>query len=139
MPRRSDTSGDVVPFVFPSPPIPPPEELTSEQRADWVRLVNAFPSSRFSAGSVPLLTELVRHQARARQLNEALDGLRETGLMGTETRRIFTALTRAARDETKLLMTLCTKLRLANQSSERKDHAEAAGRAMATGPAPWET
>jgi hypothetical protein len=138
MPRSSEAAGDVVPFVLPGTPLPPPKDLTSEQRADWERLVGAYPAQRFDAGSVPLLVELVRHQARSRQLNEALDGLREAGLTGTEARRVFTQLTRMAREETKLLMTLSVKLRLANQSSERKDHAEAARRGMAMGRAPWE-
>jgi hypothetical protein len=118
--------------------MPPPEELTPEQRTDWERLVGAFPAQRFDAGSVPLLTELVRHQARSRQLNEALDELRQTALASESLRRVFVALTRAARDETKLLMMLCTKLRLATQSKERKDHAEAALRGVATGPVPWD-
>jgi hypothetical protein len=139
MPRMSVVASEIEPFALPSTPLPPPEGLTLEQRSDWERLVNAFPSSRFDPGSVPLLTELVRHQARSRQINESLDQLRQTGLTGTETRRIFTSLTRAAREEAKLLVTLCTKLRLANQSNERKDHAEAARRRMAMGRAPWET
>jgi hypothetical protein len=137
MPRQSDAAGDVVPFVLPCSPLPPPEDLTPEQSADWVRLVGAFPAARFNAGSVPLLTELVRHQALSRQINEALDGLRQTGLTGTETRRIFNSLTRAAREETRLLISLTTKLRLAPQTAERKDHAEAAQRSTATGTPPW--
>jgi hypothetical protein len=138
MPRLSSVAAEVTPFALASEPMPPPEGLTPEQSADWNRLVRAYPAERFDAGSVPLLTELVRHQARSRQINETLDELRQTGLTGTEARRIFTSLTRAAREEAKLLMTLCVKLRLANQSSERKDHAEAARRAMAMGRAPWE-
>lgn len=138
MPRQSDAAGDVIPFVLPGTPLPAPEGLTLEQRADWERLVNAYPATRFNAGSVPLLTELVRHQALSRQINEALDELRQTKLASAESRRVFASLSRAAREEAKLLMTLCVKLRLANQSSERKGHAEAAGRAMAMGRAPWE-
>ena len=139
MPRLSIIASETEPFALAGEPLSPPEDLTSEQRADWERLVGAYPRERFDAGAVPLLTELVRHQARSRQLNEALDGLRQTGLTGTETRRIFASLARAAREETKLLVTLATKLRLAPQSNERKDHAEAARRRMAMGRAPWET
>jgi hypothetical protein len=137
MPRLSSIAAETTPFVLASEPLPAPEGLSPEQSADWNRLVGAYPASRFNAGAVPLLTELVRHQARSRQINEALDELRQTGLTGTETRRIFTSLMRAAREEAKLLMTLCVKLRLAPQSAERKDHAEAARRGMPTGPVPW--
>jgi len=138
MPRVSSIASETTPFALAGEPLAAPEGLSPEQLADWNRLVGAYPAERFDAGSVPLLTELVRHQARSRQINETLDELRQTGLTGSEARRIFNSLTRAAREEAKLLVTICTKLRVAPQTKERKDHAEAAHRRMALGRAPWE-
>jgi hypothetical protein len=129
--------------AFPVRPMEPPDYLTSEQAADWRALVGAFPAERFGPDSVPVLVELVRHQAIARQLDENLAGMRRRILTsdsptGVKQRRMFIQLVRAHAAESQLIAMLSVKLRLADQSKTRKVLAEAERERTPTGPRPWD-
>jgi hypothetical protein len=89
------------------------------------------------------LVELVRHMSIARQLNEQLNELRQRDLNRdsktvSATRRIFLQLADAARHETRIITSISTKLRLLDQSKERKSLATTRREEMAVGPKPWD-
>src|SRR6266511_1637736 len=122
----------------------PPAELSKDEARYWIALVHAFPAERFDVDDVPLLTELCRHQSLAQKINVELNAMRRTRLIGPSPERVkvramFNQLLRAAREESKLIANLCVKLRLAQQTSERKIVAERERARMATGPRPWDT
>jgi hypothetical protein len=124
--------------------LPPPAELSKDEARYWVALVGQFPRERFDIDDVPLLVELCRHQNLARKINVELNAMRRTRLIGPSPERVkvramFNQLLRAAREETKLITNICVKLRLAQQTSERKIVAERERARMATGPRPWDT
>jgi hypothetical protein len=131
-------------YAVPGRVLPPPEYLTEEQRRFWKALVDPFPPERFSVDHESALVELVRHQAIAAQLNEQLSALRRRDLNRDSksvnaTRRIFLQLADAARHETRIITSISTKLRLLDQSKERKSLATARREQMGVGPKPWET
>jgi hypothetical protein len=144
MPREAAAVEDTVAFIVPNAPMPPPSELTEQEVRYWRALVDAFPGDRFGADDHVLLVELVRAQARARQINEQLELMRTRALTmttvpGNKIRRVFIQLAQEAREESRLIAMLCVKLRLATQTRQRKIVADRERERMATGPRPWET
>ncbi len=66
MPKTSIAVQQTAEFALPARPMEPPVGL-SEEEAGYLRgLVGQFPRERFDVDDVPLLVELVRHQATAR-------------------------------------------------------------------------
>jgi hypothetical protein len=143
MPKTSVAEAETIPFALPGSPMAPPAELSTDEARYWIALVHAFPAERFGPDDVPLLVELCRHQNLARKINVELDAMRRTRLIGpsperAKARAMFNQLLRASRAESELIAMLCTKLRLAHQSSERKIVAARARERMGTGPRPWD-
>jgi hypothetical protein len=139
---------EAIPFAIAAPALSPPEDLTAEQQADWVRITSAFEADWFDAGNAPLLVELVRHLSYSRHLGEQLAALRKRALAsGTPASakqlRVFNQLLRMQRGETQIIAVLSVKLRLSNSAHRTNDprRGRGDGRLAATvpsGPKPWE-
>ena len=81
--------------------------------------------------------------AIARQLSEALAAFRDRSLTGTgkadvARRATFLQLSAAAREQTKVIISLSTRLRLTPQSRTRKENADTQARREPGGPRPWD-
>jgi hypothetical protein len=143
MARPSAAAVEQIAYAIPAAPLPAPDYLTDEQKADWRTLVEPFAPGRFKPDQVPVLVELMRAQSRARHVNEQLATLRKRDLTsdtkgGRERRAIYMQLRDMADAETRLISSLSTKLRLTDQSNVRKALATAEREKMATGPRPWD-
>jgi hypothetical protein len=143
MPKESAAAQGMTPFAIASAPMPPPRGLSAEEAGYWHALVDNFPGDRFGPDDRPLLTELCRHQATARQIARELDAMRRVRLIGPSperatVRQVFAQLARMAREESKLIATLSVKLRLAAQTKTRKVLAEAERARTPIGPRPWD-
>src|SRR5262249_21178531 len=79
MPRSSASARQIAAYAATTAQLAPSADLTQEQRDDWYALVNAYPG-RFTIDERPLLTELFRHMAVARQVAAELATLRECPL-----------------------------------------------------------
>jgi tRNA threonylcarbamoyladenosine modification (KEOPS) complex Pcc1 subunit len=116
MPRIA-AAAEVAPFAVAGTPLPPPTCLTPVEAAYWRQIVSASPASRFDAGSVSVLTG--------------------KGRAAAATRAMFLQLAASARDQSRLVATLSTKLRLIEQT-KRKSVAETERRKVPSGPRPWD-
>jgi len=143
MPRASAAAIVTAECAVLGVPMEPPVTLDEEQARFWRELVGNFPAGRFNAGDRPLLIELCRHQAIARNVHEELEKMRRW-VLSAETphaakrRGVFLQLLRMAREETKVISMLCVKLRLGTQSRTEKRGAEAEHSRMSVGARPWD-
>jgi hypothetical protein len=144
MPRTSAEAHAAIATAIPSERIDPPPGLTEEQAAEWRQIVSRFPPDHFGGENVPLLAELVRHTSFSRQLAEQLARMRNISLTlttprGAKQRSLFRQLLSMHVAESKAIMALSVKLRLAN-SSYRLDSSrdERASRMVPNGPRPWD-
>jgi hypothetical protein len=141
MARTSAAAQATVASAIPCEPMPPPPDLPPEQQKDWQDLVGNLPSNWFSTHDKPLLVELVRHQAIARQLSAEIAKMRRWSLNDlsartAKRRAIFVRLLRSAVLESETIARLCTRLRLTPQSQQRSRDAGIARSRSASGPRP---
>jgi hypothetical protein len=139
---RTSAAAQVV-CAIPAAPLPAPDYLTPEQQKDWQDLVGNLPSNWFSTHDKPLLVELVRHQASARQLSAEIAKIRRWSLTDlsartAKRRAIFVRLLRSAVLESETIARLCTRLRLTPQSQQRTRDAGIARQRAPSGPRPWD-
>jgi hypothetical protein len=87
--------------------LPPPRSLTDEQAEVWSAIVSGHPADWFSAGSVPVLTQLCRHVMICQRLTELIE-------MGNE--EDWLELIKEQRQESAIVTRLATSLRLTPQS-----------------------
>ena len=111
----------------------PPNDLTPEQRLEWVLVVNAAPVDWFSPCNLQVLAQYTRHAVASRrvaQLIEQAESDDEFSVLEYE------KLLKMQERESRVITTLLTKMRLTQQSifSARKTRPhEDAGAAK-----PWE-
>lgn len=55
----------------------PPAELSSEQRMEWLAVVNRLPADWFQPETYPLLSQYCRHVVSARRVAELVSALEE--------------------------------------------------------------
>jgi hypothetical protein len=144
MARHSAAEEAVVPLAIPSPELAPPAELTPEEAAIWREITGSMPPSWFDSGNAPVLVELCRHIVLSRWLAAELEKMRNADLTaatarGQKQRAIYRQLLQAAREESRLIMMLSTKLRLTNSSHRRDERYDDRRRlALPQGRPPWE-
>ena len=133
MSRQSTASLSVVPIGVPVR-LAPPADLTEEQAARWVAVVDSKPVDWFGPDSAPLLKEYVRAEAMcdllAVQIEAALEG------DPVETALLLKGFLDMRDKESKRLTSIATKLRLTQQSRYTPQAAATADR-KASGARPW--
>lgn len=130
MSRKSTASLSVVPIGVPVR-LAPPEDLTPEQAARWVAVVDSKPVEWFGPDSAPLLKEYVRAEAMCDLLAVQI----EAGIAGGESGEVK-ALLDMRDKESKRLTSIATKLRLTQQSRYTPQAAATADK-KASGARPW--
>lgn len=143
MPRIAAAAASMLPHAVADKPLEPPRELSPVEAGFWRQIVGASPASRFDAGSVPVLTELCRAMGVAQMLAEQMAALGGRSLTGNgkaaaATRAMFLQLAASARDQTRVIVSLATKLRLCPQTNVRAITAERERREHPPGPRPWD-
>lgn len=90
-----------------------PYDLTPEERTVWRGVVDDFPAHWFTPATVPLLRQYCRHTVLANQLADEIAKARDAGAKLAD----LTHLMKIQANESRVLTTLATKMRLAQQSS----------------------
>jgi hypothetical protein len=133
MPRKSAASLAVIP---PSPrPYPEPlAHLSAPEAAIWRTIVKCRPPDFFDAANQVLLEQYCRHAHSANVIAKAIQAIPDPE---ADLRRYSKLLEMAAR-ESKAIMALSSKLRLAVQYSVRNDKVLAKQHQWVSGRPQWE-
>jgi hypothetical protein len=112
----------------------PPIDFDDREAAIWSSIVNSMPADWFNIGSVPLLTQYVRHVVASQNLAFLIANA--TANSEEINVKEYIALLRAQKEESNALSSLATKLRISNQSliNKRGNHKEISGKKK-----PWES
>jgi len=114
---------------FRKPP-KPPGDLNEGQKSTWKLIVNRLPSDWFAFENYPLLIQYCRHVSRARLVGQMI-GEMETG--ETMDLRVYCCLLRSETEQSRIINSLATKMRLTQQSTYDKSKKK-----PFEGPKPWE-
>ncbi len=111
----------------------PPLDFDEVEASIWASIVNSMPADWFNIGSIPLLTQYVRHTVASQNLAQLISN--ETSNREAINVKAYVTLLRAQKEESGILSSLATKLRISNQSliNKRGNHKEI-GKSK-----PWET
>lgn len=136
MPRASKESLSVL-TSLPGQRLAPPARLSAEAAAVWREIVAGKPHDWFTTDTAHLLEALcgatVAHRAIAAQI-----ALYTPAKLGKpEGAKAFDLLTKLADRQVRLMATVCTKLRLTNQSRYTPSAAATATK-KARGARPWD-
>lgn len=115
MPRRSAAELSVIPGLRRIDRLRPPKDLSTAQAAHFAHLVASKPAGFFQPVDLPLLVQLVRHLARADEIDRQFRQQKNLSIGD------FDALARLADRESKLIASLLTKLRATPQARYRAD------------------
>lgn len=111
----------------------PPIDFDQQETTIWINIVNSMPSDWFNIGSIPLLTQYVRHVVASRNIAQLIaDATSNTEEINV---KLYISLLRAQKEESSALSSLATKLRISNQSliNKRGNHKEIGSKKK-----PWE-
>jgi hypothetical protein len=92
----------------------PPSELTDEEVEIWASVVASEPADWFSASTVPLLAQYCRHVISAKRIAELIE--RHTGDANLAIAD-YDKLLHMQDRESRVIVTLATKMRIAQQST----------------------
>lgn len=132
MSRKSAAALSVVPIPG-GGRTPPPADLSAEERAHWVRIVDAQASDWFNGGNASLLLDHVRALALADLLTVKI----AEAMAKKSTVEEVALLMRMRDTESRRAMTGAVKLRLTNQSRYTPQAAGTASK-KAAGARPWD-
>jgi hypothetical protein len=91
-----------------------PYDLTPEERTVWRAVVDDFPAHWFTPATVPMLRQYCRHTVLSNQLADELTKARDAGAKLAD----LTHLMKIQANESRVILQLATKMRLAQQSSQ---------------------
>jgi|SRR5215217_7067250 len=112
----------------------PPFDFDNQEATIWSTIVNSMPADWFNTGSIPLLTQYVRHVVASRNIAQLIaDATSNSEEINV---KLYIALLRAQKEESSALSSLATKLRISNQSliNKRGNHKEVGAKSK-----PWES
>jgi hypothetical protein len=115
--RRSAAAAiaDVMPLPIQRPN--PPPGLTTEEAIEWRAIVNRMPAGWFLRETLILLEQYCHHSIAAREIAFAIQELRASGQGKSEG---CYKLVGMQAEQTKMLVSLATKMRLTQQSTYEK-------------------
>lgn len=140
--RKSAADLNVIQFLPKKPD--PPAELTDDQAAIWRDLVNGESEPFFAArGARALLAMYCEHKATADKLNASIASVPVDQALRTESgMKRITEMLKLRERETRVCLTILTKLRLTNQARWQPKSATVAAESDPTAnddrPPPWE-
>lgn len=102
----------------------PPAELTDEQAEEWRAIVNRMPAEWFTRETEPLLVQYCRTIVRARRLAQLLNNTEKSEELDVKEYR---DLLRSEAEQSGVLMSLATKMRISQQSTYDKSKKKPAG------------
>lgn len=117
---KTMTVGPIEIIDRPNPPI----DFDDREAAIWASIVNSMPADWFNIGSIPLLTQYVRHTVASQNLAQLIANI--TSNSDEINIKSYITLLRAQKEESGILSSLATKLRISNQAliNKRGNHKE---------------
>lgn len=114
--RKSAASLEVVPLapVQSIPRAEAPAELTDEQAAEWMAIVNRLPAEWFPRETHGLLADYCRHVVRSRRIAQMVDQAESEEPLDLDQ---LDKLYRMAERESRAASSLATRLRITQQST----------------------
>lgn len=101
--------GNVIPLPRPEPL----EELTHEQAEEWRKITDSLPADWFTKDTQPVLAQLCRHIVRAREFAGLIEACKTSDEFNLKD---FRDLSRAEREQSEIIRSLSTKLRITQQA-----------------------
>lgn len=99
----------------------PPQELTIEQRIEWIRVVNSLQAEWFEDYSTAALTQYCKHVISARRISSLIEDACLPGKTGDDapvfTVGYYDTLLKMQERESRILLSLMTKMRLTQQAT----------------------
>lgn len=133
MGRRGRKSSASLSVVSPGHKRPdPPDELTEQEREEWVKIVERMPADWFPLETHPMLVQLCRHIVIARLVAQSITNMQNNGTFDMTD---WDRLLRRQDQESKIICDLSTKMRLTQSS--RYDKKKTSGPKGTK--KPWET
>ena len=115
--RRSAAAAiaDLMPLPIQRPN--PPPGLTTEEAIEWRAIVDRMPAGWFLRETLPMLEQYCHHIIVAREIAFAINELRVSGQGKTDACHKLIGM---QAEQTKMLVSLATKMRLTQQSTYEK-------------------
>ena len=110
----------------------PPDDLTDEQAAEWIAVVERMPADWFPRETWPLLVQYCRHIVAAKRVDQLIETLQNEP--DFELKAWADAL-KIQRQESGVIAALSTKMRLSQQTSYDKSKKKGSGGVRK----PWDT
>jgi hypothetical protein len=137
MPRQSHVGASTLALVAPVATVKrvqPPDDLTPEQRKEFLRVVESMPPEWFAPAHVQLLVQYCRHVTMANKLGQAIDKL--LSKKNIDPVKLGTLISKQD-NETRVIGRLMQMLRITPQSVEPPKVSEKRMRQAGT-KNPWE-
>lgn len=96
----------------------PPIDFDSRERDEWYAIVNSMPSDWFSRPSLPMLTQYVRHTIASQNIAQLIANA--TSDPDEINVKNYIALLRAQKEESMVISSLATRLRISPQATINK-------------------
>lgn len=111
----------------------PPVDLTPEQRVEWLLVVNACPAEWFPPETYSLLAQYSKHVVVAKHVAELIQDIEKGDEIDVGE---YDKLLKMQERESRVIMSLATKMRLSQQSSYDKEKTK--GKRKDARAIPWE-
>ena len=108
-----------------------PDELTSEQAAEWQAVVNRMPADWFPRETHAMLVQYCRLLIRARRLAQLIDAAENAERFDVDAYR---DLVRSEEAVSRAIASLATKMRISQQVTRRREQAHKPSQVKA----PWD-
>lgn len=89
----------------------PPDELTTDEADEWRKIVNVMPADECTQDCFPAIIQLCRHTVNARRLADLKERCQESNDVAHALE-----IMRQETEQTRIILSLMTKLRLSPQS-----------------------
>jgi len=110
----------------------PLQELTTEQRIEWILVVNSLPAEWFPGGTHKVLAQYCRHAVASRHVSQMIEKIERADMIDVDE---YDRLLKMQERESRILVSLATKMRITQQAAY---HPEKTKSATVIKP-PWES
>ena len=112
----------------------PPADLDIAARAVWLGVVNSLPADWFDGVMQPVLAQYCHHVVEAQRLNELIaQAVEDPALVIADYNRLL----RMRERETRVMVSLATKLRITPQSTRKSTRSDRGNRVVRSLQRPW--
>lgn len=109
----------------------PPAELTDEQRAEWLAVVNRLPADWFPRETHGMLAQYCRHVVAARRISQLIQAFESQDKLDIQE---YDRLLKMQEREGRAISSLATRMRMSQQATSSADKRKPGQKA----PKPWE-